>query len=182
MARGDHIFVRRGGYYTHHGIDGGDGTVIHYTGTAVTGRRVERTSLESFAGGGDVFVRTYRSRLPTEEIISRAESRLGMSGYHLVRNNCEHFATWASTGSAASRQVRSWVVAAPGAAASVAVAQAAGVHLIVLGTVSMCAYALRGLWHRRSGHRSVGLVDPVLGRTKIRSPETAATVARSHQL
>lgn len=157
MARGDHIFVRRTRYYTHHGIDGGDGTVIHYTGTAATGRRVERSSLESFADGGDVYVRTYRCRLPTEEIISRAESRLGMSGYHLLRNNCEHFATWASTGSAASRQVRSWAVAAPGAVASVTMAQAAGVHMIVLGTVSMSAYALRGVWHRRSRSQTVAL-------------------------
>ncbi|MER7559676.1 lecithin retinol acyltransferase family protein [Nocardioides sp. NPDC126508] len=159
MARGDHIFVRRGRgrYYTHHGIDGGDGTVIHYTGTAATGRRVERSSLESFADGGEIFLRSYRSRLPAEEIVSRAESRLGTSGYHLVRNNCEHFATWASTGSAASRQVRSWAVAAPGAVASVAMAQAAGIHLIVLGTVSMCAYALRGLWFRRSGSRTLAL-------------------------
>jgi hypothetical protein len=155
VARGDHIYVRRGRYYTHHAIDVGDGTVIHYTGTAATGRRVERSALETFADGGDVFVRTYRSRLPPEEIISRAESRLGMSGYHLVRNNCEHFATWASTGSAASRQVRSWAVAAPGAVASLAMAQAAGIHVIILGTVSMCAYALRGLWHRRSGSRTV---------------------------
>ncbi|SDL17795.1 Lecithin retinol acyltransferase [Nocardioides sp. YR527] len=159
MARGDHIYARRGRYYTHHAIDAGDGTVIHYTGTAATGRRVERTSLESFACGGPVYVRTYRSRLPTEEIIRRAESRLGTRGYHLVRNNCEHFATWASTGSAASRQVRSWAVAGPGAAASLAVAQAAGIHLIVLGTVSMCVYALRGLLHRRSGPRALVLLD-----------------------
>lgn len=157
MARGDHVFVRRGRYYTHHAIDAGDGTVIHYTGTAATGRRVERSSLESFADGGDVFVRAYRSRPPAEEIVSRAESRLGMSGYHLLRNNCEHFATWASTGSAASRQVRSWAVAAPGAVASLTMAQAAGIHVIVLGTVSMCAYALRGLWRRRSGSRPVAL-------------------------
>lgn len=166
MARGDHIYVRRGRYYTHHAIDVGDGTVIHYTGTAASGRRVERSSLESFACGGPVYVRAYRSRLSPEEIVGRAESRLGMRGYHLVRNNCEHFATWASTGSAASRQVRSWAMAAPGAAASVAVAQAAGVHLIVLGTVSMCAYALRGLWHRRSGYRTVVAVDPVLGQER----------------
>ncbi|HRT20579.1 MAG TPA: lecithin retinol acyltransferase family protein, partial [Candidatus Hydrogenedentes bacterium] len=32
MARGDHIKVRRF-LYSHHGIDCGDGTVIHYTGS-----------------------------------------------------------------------------------------------------------------------------------------------------
>lgn len=33
MARGDHVKVKRmGGLYTHHGIDLGDGRVIHYSG------------------------------------------------------------------------------------------------------------------------------------------------------
>ena len=31
MAKGDHLYVDRGlGSFTHHGIDCGDGTVIHY--------------------------------------------------------------------------------------------------------------------------------------------------------
>ncbi|HCB05198.1 MAG TPA: hypothetical protein DEQ43_13320 [Nocardioides bacterium] len=149
MTRGDHLYVRRGRRYTHHGIDCGDGTVIHYGGLRRAGRRVERTSLESFAAGGPVLVRSYRRRLPVDEIVAAAESRLGAKGYHLVRNNCEHFATWASTGSARSRQVRGWAVAAPSAVASVGVADAAGVHMMVLGTISMGAYALTKPLRRR---------------------------------
>jgi hypothetical protein len=149
MARADHIFVRRDRHYSHHGIDCGDGTVIHYAGRRGPGRRVERTSLSSFADGSEMLVRTYRRRLPAEEIIANAESRLGTHGYHLVRNNCEHFATWASTGSASSRQVRGWVMAAPGAVASVGAADAVGVHLMLLGSLSMGAYALATPLRRR---------------------------------
>jgi len=153
MSRGDHVYVRRR-RYTHHGIDCGDGTVIHYVGAWGTVRRVERTSLDSFAQGSDVMVRPYRRRLPVEEIVDNAESRLGLPGYHLVRNNCEHLATWASTGAAASSQVRGWAVAAPGAAASVGVADVAGAHLMVLGTLGMGLYALvKPLGRRRRRQR-----------------------------
>jgi hypothetical protein len=62
MARADHILVPRlGGLFVHHGIDCGDGTVIHFTGdTWADPRRVRRTSLQDFARGGDVAVRDYQ--------------------------------------------------------------------------------------------------------------------------
>lgn len=142
MSRGDHVYVRRRRRYTHHGIDCGDGTVIHYVGAWGTVRRVERTSLDSFAEGAEVVVRRYRRRLPVDEIVDSAESRVGSQGYHLVRNNCEHLATWASTGSASSSQVRRWAMAAPGAVASVSAAQTAGVHLMLFGSVGVGVYAL----------------------------------------
>jgi len=142
MSRGDHVYVRRRGHYSHHGIDCGDGTVIHYVGERGTVRRIGRTSWESFAGGSTVLFRTYRTRLPVDEIVCNAESRLGADGYHLVTNNCEHFATWSSTGSSASSQVRRWAMAAPGAVASVSVADAAGVHMMLLGSVGMGVYTL----------------------------------------
>jgi hypothetical protein len=61
MARGDHIYVRRfGGIYVHHGIDAGDGTVIHYTsGHWLTPRQVRRTSLDKFAKSDDIYIRDY---------------------------------------------------------------------------------------------------------------------------
>ena len=51
MARGDHIYVERlGGVYAHHGIDTGDGWVIHYTGKNWRDpRKVQRTTIEDFA-------------------------------------------------------------------------------------------------------------------------------------
>jgi hypothetical protein len=147
MSRGDSISVRRRrrlGRYSHHGIDCGDGTVIHYTGGPGTVRRIERTTLESFAGGSTVVPRHHRKALPVEEIVANAESRLGADGYHLVWNNCEHFTTWASTGSRSSKQVRGWFMAAPGAVASLSAAQEAGAHVMLLGglvTGGICAVA-----------------------------------------
>jgi hypothetical protein len=149
MSRGDHVYVRRRRHYTHHGIDCGDGTVIHYAGDRGTLRRVERTPWESFADGSKVHIRRHRQRLPVEVIVRNAESRLGDGGYHLVTNNCEHFAAWSSTGSAASSQVRKWAMAAPGAAVTVGVADPAGVHMLLLGSLSMGLYALTKPLRRR---------------------------------
>jgi hypothetical protein len=153
MSRGDHVVVRRGRRYTHHGIDCGDGTVIHFSGRRRPGRRVERTTMSDFAGASEVYVRSYRQRLTDAEVVANAESRLGSQDYHLVRNNCEHLATWASTGSPRSRQVRGWAIAAPGAFASVGVADLAGIHLMVLSLVSMGAYAVVRPFRRRAAAR-----------------------------
>ncbi len=160
MSRGDHVYVRRG-HYTHHGIDCGDGTVIHYVGDRGTLRRVERTPWESFADGSKIHIRRYRDRLPAEEVVRNAESRLGDGGYHLVTNNCEHFATWSSTGSAASSQVRRWVMAAPGAAVMVSVADATGPHTLLVGSLSMGLYALTKPLRRRGRGKSPGELVPV---------------------
>ncbi len=63
MARGDHIYVNRvGGVYSHHGIDCGDGSVIHYHRRRRSWRSqhvIERTDLASFSGGEQLLVRDY---------------------------------------------------------------------------------------------------------------------------
>lgn len=61
MARGDQIYALREfinfeGVYEHHGIDRGDGTVIHYRKPSEI---VERTSLEVFARGQTIYVKEY---------------------------------------------------------------------------------------------------------------------------
>ncbi|MBZ5740562.1 lecithin retinol acyltransferase family protein [Nocardioides mangrovi] len=143
MPRGDHVYVRRR-HYSHHGIDCGDGTVIHFARVRrafrEVERRVERTSLEGFARGRRVRVRTYRTRLPIEQIIRNAESKLGARGYSLVRNNCEHLATWATTGSPSSGQVRRWAVFAPGALASASIVDG-GLHVLLV-TLGMALLAV----------------------------------------
>lgn len=117
---GQHVYVRHG-LYTHHGIGDGRGGVIHYTGLA-NGLRsgpVRRTPIEEFAAGRLVKVRTYRRRKHApEEAVERAEARLGEDRYHVVWNNCEHFAEWCITGRGRSRQVRmaakaAWIVVTP---------------------------------------------------------------------
>jgi Lecithin retinol acyltransferase len=61
MARGDHIYVERlSGVYAHHGIDTGDGWVIHYTGKNWRDpRKVQRTTIEDFAQGGEILIKDY---------------------------------------------------------------------------------------------------------------------------
>ncbi|MEB3277430.1 MAG: lecithin retinol acyltransferase family protein [Lyngbya sp.] len=111
MARGDQVYAYRefwnlDGVYEHHGIDCGDGTVIHYRKPSEV---IERTSIETFARGGKVYVKRYPVRYIPDTVIQRAESRLGEQKYNLLFNNCEHFATWCVTGVNDSRQIRDFV-------------------------------------------------------------------------
>ncbi|MEY2979543.1 MAG: lecithin retinol acyltransferase family protein [Prochlorotrichaceae cyanobacterium] len=102
MAKGDHLYVDRGlGSFTHHGIDCGDGTVIHYK----DGQSILRSTRAFFSGGRPIQVRYYAQADPADVVLKRAMSRLGERDYHLVFNNCEHFATWCKTGQHHSQQV-----------------------------------------------------------------------------
>lgn len=109
MARGDQIYVMRplmnmDGVYEHHGIDCGDGTVVHYYkgGEVPT---VARTSFDTFARGNPVFVKSRPIAYVPEVVLERATSRLGEQQYNLLTNNCEHFATWCKTGKNESQQL-----------------------------------------------------------------------------
>ena len=131
MSRGDHIYVIRRAGYSHHGIDCGDGSVVHFTGepgALKQGACIARSSLEEFLQGGRRRVRDYGLRDDAETTVARAESKLGDTGYHLVSNNCEHFATWCCTGTPASKQVRGvGSLTAQGAVATSTVAATGGV-------------------------------------------------------
>lgn len=119
MARGDHLyFLRAAGTYSHHGLDCGDGTVIHYESSpwmklagcfsSAEPPRIARTSLADFSQGNEVFVRQYSesTNLQDAEIaIARAEERIGEECYDIFGNNCEHFVVWCKTGVADSSQV-----------------------------------------------------------------------------
>lgn len=107
MARGDQIYVMRevmGVPYKHHGIDFGDGTVIHYrkVGTAT----ISRTSNKAFARGNPVYPVSQSVSFIPDVVIERAVSRLGEQRYNLFFNNCEHFANWCKTGDNVSPQLR----------------------------------------------------------------------------
>jgi hypothetical protein len=92
------------GGYEHHGIDCGDGTVIHYYkgGQVAT---IARTSMETFARGNPVYVKSQPVSYVPDVVIERAESRLGEQQYELLTNNCEHFASWCKTGRNESQQL-----------------------------------------------------------------------------
>jgi len=115
MARGDrleveHRVVGSTVTYLHHGVDLGDGTVVHARPhdfrNPFGGGRVVRTSLAEFAEGRAVRLRNEPSAVfSPDEIADRALTHVGRDGYDLVIDNCEHFATWCATGSRTSRQV-----------------------------------------------------------------------------
>jgi len=112
MAQGDQIytlqpFVNFQGIYEHHGIDCGDGSVIHLRKFNQT---ITRTPFFEFTNGKQVYVKHYPLSFIPEVVVHRAESRLGEQGkYNLLFNNCEHFATWCKTGRSYSQQVRDFI-------------------------------------------------------------------------
>jgi Lecithin retinol acyltransferase len=111
--RGDQIYAHREllnlqGVYEHHGIDCGDGSVIHYRKPSEI---IEQTSIETFARGNPVYIRKYEAgfHFIADVVVSRAQSRLGEQKYNLLFNNCEHFATWCKTGFSDSKQIRDFI-------------------------------------------------------------------------
>ncbi|MBD2446587.1 lecithin retinol acyltransferase family protein [Nostoc sp. FACHB-152] len=120
MAKGDHIFVWCGNSiiptHTHHGIDCGNGTVIHFAGNKNKKNTfvITKTSLVSFAAGNvksqkEVYALNYDVLgipydLP-DLVIQRAENFIGKGEYHLFENNCEHFAFFCKTGIKKSYQI-----------------------------------------------------------------------------
>ncbi len=134
MARGEHIRVKRFGYW-HHGVDCGDGTVIQYDGTLFRRKdaAVRRVTLAEFAQDGRVKTVPEPCAYHPDVAVERAESRLGENRYSAIVNNCEHFARWCVTGIGESRQVERALLVASGLAvtaagvlASVVVAKAIG--------------------------------------------------------
>ena len=129
MAQGERLEVRRwlagsAIAYWHHGIDMGDGTVVHARPhdfrNPFGGGSVVRTSLEAFADGEEVrpTLEPPAAFLP-EEVARRAAVHVGREGYCPVVSNCEHFATWCATGERRSRQVEAVVRRVVTVAASV---------------------------------------------------------------
>jgi Lecithin retinol acyltransferase/PspA/IM30 family len=115
MAFGDQLYVWRelanvSGVYQHHGIDIGDGSVIHYRKPSEV---IEQTSFDTFSKNNPVYSREYPagfSFIP-DVTVKRALSRLGENKYNLLFNNCEHFATWCKTGVSESQQIKDFIPA-----------------------------------------------------------------------
>jgi hypothetical protein len=113
MSKGDHIRVQRyGGFIYHHGIDMGDGTVVHFRKDNSGNKSiVDRTSMANFAKGDMVETVQYQSSDSPSVVVSRAADchRLQREGslksYNLFELNCEHLATWCKTGKVRSEQI-----------------------------------------------------------------------------
>lgn len=115
MARGDQIYVMRPFFgvqalYEHHGIDCGDGTVIHYRKPETEEATISQTSMAEFSRGDRIYLKRYTTSIMPEDVVNRATSRLGEQQYDLLSNNCEHFATWCKTGVSDSAQLRQFGV------------------------------------------------------------------------
>ncbi len=97
--RGDHIKVFRY-FYFHHAIDMGDGTCIHFTGEPFKkfDSYIQRTDMDVFLKGGTKKTVVYDECKDIDEVVGTALSYVGQAGYHLVWNNCYHFARYCKTG------------------------------------------------------------------------------------
>ena len=145
--RGNHVYYNCGAY-SHHGIDCGDGTVIHYTKSQ---GNISRISWADVASGMTVFVKEYGQCDTPDIVVWRAESRLGENAYDVFDNNCEHFATWCKTGIHASEQVKN--AGAVGVKASRSGAAVAGSLGVVSAAGAVGAVAAAGI---TSGLAAVG--------------------------
>ena len=125
MARSDHIRVKRwGGLYHHHGIDIGDGTIVHFSGEPLQSIKAEvrRDPLETFLEGGEPEIIEYAAETrDADTVVEAALAEVGHTGYNMWRNNCEHFACRCKTGYHESGQVRRALKSAATMAAGVAV-------------------------------------------------------------
>lgn len=101
----------------HYGIDCGDGTVIEFSGmqgpslkdkALATIRRVNKNNFINKAYDGKIHVRRFEHEDPVDLVMERAFSALknGFGSYHILYNNCQHFASWCKTGKKTSPQIR----------------------------------------------------------------------------
>ena len=113
---GDMIRVKFAGVLYHYGVYVSDGEVIQF-GLAPTQRanikdsevEVLSSDIDTFLCGGflevAVFDKKEKKKHPKPEAaVEHARSKIGMRGYNLLHNNCEHFATECVTGVRSSAQ------------------------------------------------------------------------------
>lgn len=115
---GDMIRVRSGSIY-HYGVYVSDSEVIQF-GLAPAARPTLRdtdievlsTDIDTFLSGQFLEVAEFdrkekKANKTPEEAVSIARARMGERGYHILYNNCEHFAYECVTGKKYSEQVDS---------------------------------------------------------------------------
>ena len=112
---GAHIRVQIGDFY-HHGIYIGDGEVVQFglpfdVYTDPSQVKVLRSPLKDFCSNA-VFIEVYhfskkelKQKLPDEQIVKTALSKVGEGGYSVIANNCEHFANYCVFGKKTSKQI-----------------------------------------------------------------------------
>ncbi|MGB7325627.1 MAG: lecithin retinol acyltransferase family protein, partial [Rubripirellula sp.] len=189
LAKGDHFFVWRrhlGVPFQHHAIDVGDGTAVHFTdgdgGVAGPGGSTDdfivmHTSMSVVTREGrcTVHVIEHASPLEADEIVSRAISQVGRKGYHLMYDNCEHFASWCALDQEESGQIRIACerLAATSvktmAAGTVRFASRHGAKRLLRGASGWMLLAEAAQWATEAGGHHIGLRDPKLRRNAGRA-------------
>jgi hypothetical protein len=103
---GSHLISPRR-FYVHHGIHLGGGRIAHYAGYSgsIKPGPIEVTDLDGFANGRPVWVLQEQCEYSSDEVVSRAYSRVGERDYRIFSNNCEHFCSWCTRGRSYSAQV-----------------------------------------------------------------------------
>ena len=119
LAPGDHLRVNGvAGFMalTHHAIYLGDGRIMHFTG-GVTDKGNATIKVDTLrklhkftksVGHKQCRIEVIphpEGALPREQIVERALSRVGETGYNLLSKNCEHVVHWCITGQELSLQV-----------------------------------------------------------------------------
>ena len=105
MGKGAHIYAGRG-VYAHHGIDIGDGTVIHYQGKA-EGGQISQDLISSFSPGKQIYEIKHKNCNSPDTTVKLAYEKFNQQrkNYHLFNSNCEHFAYWCKTQKNKSDQI-----------------------------------------------------------------------------
>ena len=180
MARGDHVFVWRhhhGVPFQHHAIDLGNGDAVHFTdGDGSVARpgsdsdrfEIQVTSMDvvTRSGRDAIHVVSHRERLDPTLVVQRAMSQVGRKGYHLLFDNCEHFACWCVLDRDESRQVSVACerLSAAGvkaiAATTVRAASSIGVKRVIRGASPWMLVADAAQWITEAGGHHVGIRDP----------------------
>src|SRR5690348_2294176 len=85
---GRHLRVWRGSYW-HHAIDVGGGWVIHFTGLTKdkNSATIRLEPFDVFHKGDKVELVPYALAFHPDQVVRRARSRLGRSGYDAFQNN-----------------------------------------------------------------------------------------------
>ncbi|XP_035698730.1 lecithin retinol acyltransferase-like [Branchiostoma floridae] len=103
--QGDLLEFPRGKFFSHWGVYAGDGKVIHRTGDYGGGSGFLGYPLSSLFPSGVQVGKAKDMAVPSgDEVVERARSRLGETGYNVLWNNCEHFATGCRYGKEQSQQ------------------------------------------------------------------------------
>ena len=113
---GDMIRVKTGSIY-HYGVYVSDSEVIQFGLAPAARPTLKDDEIEVLASDIDVFLagqflevaefdrKEKKANNPPEEAVRIARSRIGERGYHIIYNNCEHFAYECVTGKKYSEQV-----------------------------------------------------------------------------